>query len=47
MGMHIIDLLVLLVYFLGITAIGVWAARRIKTRCSMPLGIQVTPAMVS
>jgi len=30
-GLHIADVLVLGLYLLGITAIGIWAARRIKT----------------
>ncbi len=29
MGLHPVDILVLIVYFLGITAIGVWAARKV------------------
>jgi Na+/proline symporter len=30
MGLHIADIFVLLLYFAGMTAIGVWAARKIK-----------------
>ena len=29
-GLHIADILVLLLYFAGMTAIGIWAARKIK-----------------
>jgi SSS family transporter len=30
MGLHVVDILVLIVYFFGITAIGVWAARKVR-----------------
>lgn len=30
LGLHIADILVLLVYLVGVTAIGIWAARGIK-----------------
>jgi SSS family transporter len=30
MGLHPVDILVLIVYFFGITAIGVWAARKVR-----------------
>lgn len=29
-GLHIADVMVLIVYFIGITIVGVWAARNIK-----------------